>query len=123
MELEKQVGDKNCLIEYLKRNMLNNTYKKMTSHQWNRNNNQNKTFTEEELNNENEKFDKTHYREKKVIVIRDSMVSSIKKPGLSKSNKVLVKNFLDATSEKILGEMDKIIKEKPDFIILQELLI
>ena len=123
MELEKQVGDKNCLIEYLKRNMLNNTYKKMTSHQWNRNNNQNKTFTEEELNNENEKFDKTHYREKKVIVSRDSMVSSIKKPGLSKSNKVLVKNFLDATSEKILGEMDKIIKEKPDFIILQELLI
>ena len=123
MELEKQVGDKNCLIEYLKRNMLNNTYKKMTSHQWNRNNNQNKTFTEEELNNENEKFDKTHYREKKVIVIRDSMVSSIKKPGLSKSNKVLVKNFLNATSEKILGEMDKIIKEKPDFIILQELLI
>ena len=123
MELEKQVGDKNCLIEYLKRNMLNNTYKKMTSHQWNRNNNQNKTFTEEELNNENEKFDKTHYREKKVIVIRDSMISSIKKPGLSKSNKVLVKNFLDATSEKILGEMDKIIKEKPDFIILQELLI
>lgn len=122
MELEKQVGDKNCLIEYLKRNMLNNTYKKMTSHQWNRNNNQNKTFTEEELNNENEKFDKTHYREKKVIVIRDSMVSSIKKPGLSKSNKVLVKNFLDATSEKILGEMDKIIKEKPDFIILQELI-
>ena len=95
----------------------------MTSHQWNRNNNQNKTFTEEELNNENEKFDKTHYREKKVIVIRDSMVSSIKKPGLSKSNKVLIKNFLDATSEKILGEMDKIIKEKPDFIILQELLI
>lgn len=95
----------------------------MTSHQWNRNNNQNKTFTEEELNNENEKFDKTNYREKKVIVIRDSMVSSIKKPGLSKSNKVLVKNFLDATSEKILGEMDKIIKEKPDFIILQELLI
>lgn len=123
MELEKQVGDKNCLIEYLKRNMLNNTYKKMTSHQWNRKNNQNKTFTEEELNNENEKFDKTHYREKKVIVSRDSMVSSIKKPGLSKSNKVLVKNFLDATSEKILGEMDKIIKEKPDFIILQELLI
>lgn len=123
MELEKQVGDKNCLIEYLKRNMLNNTYKKMTSHQWNRNNNQNKTFTEEELNNENEKFDKTHYREKKVIVSRDSMVSSIKKPGLSKSNKVLVKNFLNATSEKILGEMDKIIKEKPDFIILQELLI
>ena len=54
------------------------------------------------MNNENEKFDKTHYREKKVIVIKDSMVNSIKKAGLSKSNKVLVKSFLDATSEKIL---------------------
>ena len=103
--------------------MLNNTYKKMASHQWNRNNSQNIIFTEEALNNENEKFDKTHYREKKVIVIKDSMVNSIKRAGLSKSNKVLVKNFLDATSEKILWEMDKIIKEKPDFIILQELLI
>ena len=38
--------------------------------------------------------------------------------GLSKSNAVLVKNFPGATSEKILEEMDGIIKQKPDSIIV-----
>ena len=41
------------------------------------------------------------------------MVKNTNKHGLSKSNKVLVKNFLGATSEKIPEEMDEIIKEKP----------
>ena len=52
-------------------------------------------------------------RRKKAIVIGDSMVKNTNKHGLSKSNKVLVKNFLGATSEKIPEEMDEIIKEKP----------
>ena len=46
------------------------------------------------------------------------MVNNINEFGLSKSNTVLVKIFPGATSEKLLEEMDKIIKEKPDSIII-----
>ena len=46
------------------------------------------------------------------------MVNNINERGLSKSNTVLVKNFPGAASEKILEEMDEIIKEKPDSIII-----
>ena len=72
--------------------MLNNTHRKGTSQQWDGNTNQNIIFTEEALNNENKNVDKTHYKKKKAIVIGDSMVNNINECGLSKSNKVLVKN-------------------------------
>ena len=68
------------------------------------------------MNNENKKPDKTHHKKKKAIVIGDSMVNNINECGLSKLNEVLVKICPGATSEKILKEMDKIIKEKPDSI-------
>ena len=64
------------------------------------------------------KSHKTHHKKKKAIVIGDSMVNNINERGLSKSNKVLIKNFPGTTSEKILDEMDEIIKEKPDSIII-----
>ena len=40
------------------------------------------------------------------------MVNNIDEGGLSKSNKVLVKIFLGAMSEKMLEEMDEIINKK-----------
>ena len=40
------------------------------------------------------------------------MVNNIDEGGLSKSNKVLVKFFLGAMSEKMLEEMDEIINNK-----------
>ena len=40
------------------------------------------------------------------------MVNNIDEGGLSKSNKVLVKIFLGAMSEKMLEKMDEIIKKK-----------
>ena len=46
------------------------------------------------------------------------MVNNINECGLSKTNKVLVRNFPGASSEKILEQMDEIIKEKPDPIII-----
>ena len=46
------------------------------------------------------------------------MVNNVNERGLSKSNTVLVKSFSGAASEKILEEMDEIIKEKPDSIII-----
>ena len=75
---------------------------------WDENSNQNITFTEEPLNKENKKSDKTQHKKKKAIVIGDSMVNNINKRGLSKSNKVLVKDFPGSTSEKILEDMDEI---------------
>ena len=99
--------------------MLNKTYRKGTSQEWDRNSNQNIAFTEEALNNENKNSDKTHHKKKKAIVIGNSMmVNNINERGLSKSNKVLVKKFPGTTSEKILEEMNEIIKEKPDSIII-----
>ena len=72
------------------------------------------------MNNENKKSDKTNHEKKKAIVIGDSMVNNINERGLSKSNKVLVKSFPGATSEKILQEMYEIIKEKLDSIIFTQ---
>ena len=46
------------------------------------------------------------------------MVNNINERGLSKSNTVLVKKFSGAANEKILEEMDEIIKEKPDYIMI-----
>ena len=97
--------------------MLNNTYKKGTLQQWDGNSNQNIAFTEEALNNENKKLDKTNHKNKKAIVIGNYMVNNINERELTKSKKVLVRSFPGAMSEKILEEMDEIIKEKPDFII------
>ena len=97
--------------------MLNNTYKKGTLQQWDGNSNQNIAFTEEALNNENKKSDKTNHKNKKAIVIGDYMVNNINERELTKSKKVLVRSFPGAMSEKILEEMDEIIKEKPDSII------
>ena len=53
-----------------------------------------------------------------MIVIGDFIVNNINEHGLSESNKVSVKKFRRATSEKILEEMDKTSKEKPDSIII-----
>ena len=68
------------------------------------------------MNNENKKPDKIHHKKKKAIVVGDSMVNNINERGLSKLNEILVKICPGGTSEKILKEMDEIIKEKPDSI-------
>ena len=53
-------------------------------------------------------LDKTHHEKKKVIVIRNAMVNNINEHGLSKWNKILVKNFPSATSEKYLKKWMKL---------------
>ena len=46
------------------------------------------------------------------------MFNNINERGQPKSITVLVKKFSGAASEKILEEMDEVIKEKPDSIII-----
>ena len=48
------------------------------------------------------------------------MVNNITEHGLSKSNSALAKNVSGVTNEKVLEEMDEIIKEKPHSIIIHE---
>ena len=98
--------------------MLNKTHRKGALQRWDGSNNQNIPFTEEALNNENKKPDKTHHQKKKAIVIGDFIVNNINGHALSKLNKVSVKEFRRATSEKIVEEMDETSKEKPDSIII-----
>ena len=57
-------------------------------------------------------------RKKKIILAGDSMVNSISEKGLSVNLKVKIANFPSGTSEKILGQLDEIIKEKPDDLIV-----
>ena len=45
------------------------------------------------------------------------MVNNINKRGLSKSNKVLVKDFPGSTSEKILEDMDDIFNKKKQILL------
>ena len=48
----------------------------------------------------------------------DSMLNGVNEKGLSKSQKVKVKNFPGATNEDILDKIDGLLKVKPDFLLV-----
>ena len=57
-------------------------------------------------------------KSKNVFIIGDSMLNNINTRGLSKSKKVSVSNFPDATSEDILAEVDETLKNHPNTLIV-----
>ena len=53
-------------------------------------------------------------KKKKIVLTGDSMVNGISEKGLNVNHKVKIVNFPGGTSEKILEQLDVIIKEMPD---------
>ena len=95
-ELEKQLADKNAIIDFLSLQIIN---KPPDTQVINRNDNHNKTndksdqvlLPQEKQNDDNTKKD--------VVALGDSLLNNINSRGLSKSKKVEVMNYPGATKE------------------------
>ena len=116
-ELEKQLLEKNAVINFLTLQLISKPQDKTTckcSHNKNyqngiNNDKENDTALEKEVN---------HDQSSKVVIIGDSMLNNINGRGLSKTNKVDVLKFPDATSADIVTKIDDVLDEKPESIII-----
>ena len=57
-------------------------------------------------------------KKRKVVVAGDSFLNGINEKGLSRDHQVMVKNFPGGTPEKILGQIEDLVADKPDCIII-----
>ena len=104
LELEKQLSEKNTIIDFLTKQLVANSddiSKSKCSH----------NITDRNRINENKNNDSLHEEKgiedlpNKVVTIGDSMLNNINSRGLSKSKKVDVLNFPGATSSDVLAKM------------------
>ena len=82
-----------------------------------------KVFKTNEVNNDKDAplYDKSSAQDnikKKVVITGDSMLNGINERGLSKHQKVKVKNFSGGMGEKIVEELDALVADKPDCLIV-----
>ena len=58
------------------------------------------------------------FKNKKIIIVGDSLLNGINENDLSKNHSVKVNNILGGTSDAILGKLDDLLKSKPDGLIV-----
>ena len=112
-ELEKQLADKNAIIEFLSAQIISKppdkTRKDSSDNYRYRINDNDRLVTngnnQDDASNEKSRNDG---RTKEVIVIGDSMLNNVNSRGLSKSKNVEVINFPGATSTDIVENIDEI---------------
>ena len=123
-ELEKQLADKNAIIEFLSAQIISKppdkTRKDSSDNYRHRSNDNDRLVTngnnQDDACNEKSSNDG---RSKEVIVISDSMLNNVNSHGLSKSKNVDVINFPGATSTDIVENIDKILeKQQPKSLIV-----
>ena len=119
-ELEKQLSEKNAVIDFLTSQVITKPLDTSTNNISDNDNHQ--------ITNDNNKYD---YHDtpmeksingkarKEVIIIGDSMLNSTNSRGLSKSKKVEVLNFPGATSNDIVGKIYDVLNQKPESLIVQ----
>ena len=116
-KLEKQLADKNAIIEFLSAQIISKppdkTCKDSSDNYRYRSNDNDRLVTNR--NNQdgapNEKSSNDE-RSKEVIVIGDSMLNNVNSRGLSKSKNVEVINFPGATSTDIVENIDEILENQ-----------
>ena len=112
-ELEKQLAEKNAIIEFLSAQIISKppdkTRKDSSDNYRYRINDNDRLVTngnnQDDASNEKSRNDG---RTKEVIVIGDSMLNNVNSRGLSKSKNVEVINFPGATSTDIVENIDEI---------------
>ena len=105
LELEKQLSEKNTIIDFLTKQLFANSQditKSKRSHNIIERNRINKDKNNDFLHEEKGIEDLSS----KVVIIGDSMLSNINSRGLSKSKEVDVLNFPGATSSDVLTKID-----------------
>ena len=116
-ELEKQLADKNAIIEFLSAQIISKppdkTRKDSSDNYRHRSNDNDRLVTNgnNQDNASNEKSSKDG-RSKEVIVIGDSMLNNVNSRGLSKSKNVEVVNFPGATNTGIVENIDEILENQ-----------
>ena len=114
-ELEKQLADKNAIIEFLSAQIISKppdkTRKDSSDNYRHRSNDNDRLVTngnnQDDASNEKSSNDG---RSKEVIVTGDSMLNNVNSRGLLKSKKVI--NFPGATSTDIVENIDKILENQ-----------
>ena len=117
LELEKQLSEKNTIIDFLTKQLVANSHdisKSQCSHNIIDRNRINKDKNNDSLHEEKGIEDLSN----KVVIIGDSMLNNINSRGLSKSKEVDVLNFPGATSSDVLTKIDDVFKKKPASLIV-----
>ena len=117
LELEKQLSEKNTIIDFLTKQLVANSHdisKSKCSHNIMERNRINKDKNNDSLHEEKGIEDLSN----KVVVIGDSMLNNINCRGLSKSKEVDVLNFPGATSSDILTKIDGVLNKKSASLIV-----
>ena len=117
LELEKQLSEKNTIIDFLTKQLVANSHdisKSKCSHNIIDRNRINKDKNNDSLHEEKGIEDLSN----KVVVIGDSMLNNINSCGLSKSKEVDVLHFPGATSSDVLTKIDDVLNKKPASLIV-----
>ena len=117
LELEKQLSEKNTIIDFLTKQLVANSHdisKSKCSHNIMERNPINKDENNDSLHEEKGIEDLSN----KVVVIGDPMLNNINSRGLSKSKELDVLNFPGATSSDILTKIDDVLNKKSASLIV-----
>ena len=113
--LEGQLKSKDAVIEFLTKQLLTSNVNNSRMKNCDRSlcdNNSSEESSDNKIDKRNDQ------QKKKVVIIGDSMLNGLHEKGLSMNHKVKVKNYPGGTSEKILDNIDEIVKNKPDCLII-----
>ena len=116
-ELEKQLADKNAMIEFLSAQIISkppDKTRKDSSDNYRHRSNDNDSLVTNGNNQEDASDEKSNNdgRTKEIIPIGDSMLNNVNSRGLSKSKNVEVINFPGATSTDIVENIDEILENQ-----------
>ena len=117
LELEKQLSEKNTIIDFLTKQLLANSQhisKSTCSRNIIERNRINKVKDNDSLHEEKSIEDLSN----KVVITGYSMLNNIDSRGLSKSKEVDVLNFPGATSSDVLTKIDDVLNKKPASLIV-----
>ena len=114
ISLENEISRKDAIIDHLTKQLFSSS---------NMSHSNKKVFKTNELNNDRDAplYDKISVQDnvkKKVVITGGSLLNGINKRGLSKHQKVKVKNFSGGIGEKIVEELDALVADKPDCLIV-----
>ena len=112
-ELEKQLPDKNAIIDFLSAQFISKT-PDLQKNKRSDNGQVNNKSDYDGLSSKKSSDDRT----KNVIIIGDSVLNNVNSCELSKSKKVEDLNFTGATSTDIFKKMDDILEDKPQSLIV-----
>ena len=114
MEFEKQLSEKNAIINYSTMQLIPQSQDKTICNWSHNNNHKNKIKKDKDNDTQLEKEDPSN----KAVILGDSILNNINGRRLSKTKKVDLLNFPGLTSTDILMKIDDVLDKKPKSIFI-----